>query len=259
MFIGVKRASIVRAPILYLLFGWIPAVMIATAAALTSVYARAGLFHVILFAGLNAGIIAPAIVAFSAAARHRHFGGETPACLPNVLGVLGAAVVSGMPLFVGAVGYLMCVAGRPNPEGILVAFFSLPAMVLVGGSLGLPGHYVGVMAARAMVPARYYGGRRLAIWGVASVATGTVLGVNLLPDYIVSTRFGLSRLLIGGLFLIFLLGILWACVGALAYMCSAASPGWRRLLLFAAAVVLAASAAVAMYAFGGGRLPLGGL
>lgn len=232
-----------------------PAVVIATAGDLVPAGSSVpvGLLRVIVSTTLNAGTMVPGFVAYSAASRHPRSAVGAPGCIPNILGVLVSAAVSGVPLVFGILAYVAyALRSRGSPEIALAAIFALPLTALVGGVLGLPAHYVGLLAASAAAPESGRKSRYLSISSLVVVAAGCLFGTNYRSFYVVSSRHRLSFLVISAFLFVLFIGILWACVGSLARVGGAAGPGWRRAVLLAGAALLAAFGVLAMYAFSGG-------
>ena len=242
MFIGVRRSEILRGPLLYLLGGWVPASVIAGAAAISRRCSPVNPVGVIFFTALNAGALAAGFTVRSVV-RSRSAGAKAPGFVPIVLGVLISAVVSAVPLLLGLAAYEACIPGKGGAKLVLFAFFVLPFTVIVGGISSIPGCYVGVSAARAV-------GGGLSPWALAGIAAGSALGLLWL-NLALSASLGFGLLLALPL-IIFLLGNLWACVSGFAILGNLADPGLRRSLLVVGAVLSAAAAIAVMWAFGGG-------
>lgn len=251
MFIGVRRSSIFRGPLIYFLGAWVPAAAIAVTDVLTHGCGGTGLFRLVVLTSLNAAMIVPGIVAFHAARRRRRAGACAPQCLPSVLGVILSGAVTWVPLALAAVVYGMCIPGRHGPVLVLAAALTLPIMAgLLGGLLGVPAYYLGVLVANRTTCQPAFGRHALPGLAVGGLAGCAVLGLLALQIYLATTKLSGGALLIALFPFMFLIGILCACVGALGFLGWDVAHGRRRLPMLAGALFIAVVAATYIYVSG---------
>ena len=250
MFIGVRRSSIFRGPLRYLIFGWLPAAVISSGAAFAHLCGHTGLSRIVFFTVWYGGMFAPALTAYTT---WPGYGSEvrTAGCLPTVLGVSISGAVAALPLLIGLAAYLMLFTNRHSDKVMFVAIFSPPVAAVYGGIASIPAYYLGILGSRT-VRRHAADGRVSPARMVGVVAGASVLGLLCINHFVSTARVSILLLLAIGPFMIFPVGSLWACTMWFGNLGWRAESGTDRLLFICGAVFSALFVVAAMLGLGCG-------